>query len=203
MTETIILAVISAGLASLVNCIFQLINKRIDNKKEEDMYKRNENREYLRKKEEIYAEAIQRLLEIKKGFNYIYLDLIDDYKELEKINKSNDRFLKIAPLIRLYATDEIFDIYYKLESFKKYSYSNGRRLGGDFYIKYDSYITILSKLMQGDLGYRKLNNESMEIICPECEEQHDIYSKCPKCGMTYSDFVKSIINNCEKVQENN
>ena len=42
--------------------------------------------------------------------------------------------------------------------------------------------------MQEDLGYRKYNSEYDMIVCPSCGCEHDIVSKCPKCGMTYSEL---------------
>lgn len=52
MTETVQVAIISAGLAALINCIFQIINRLVDLKKasidkeeeEAKMYKEKRNR---------------------------------------------------------------------------------------------------------------------------------------------------------------
>lgn len=38
MNESIQIAIISAGLAALINCVFQLVNKLIDNSKELSLY---------------------------------------------------------------------------------------------------------------------------------------------------------------------
>lgn len=190
MSQTIIIALISAGLASLVNCIFQLINKIFDNRREEINYKRNEKKEYLKKKEEVYASAIERLLELKVGFDYSRSDLLHNKNKIKQIDESNYRYLKTASLLRIYSTDEIFNMYSRLSKFSKFSYSDGPRLFEEYKQIYDCNITILARLMQEDLGYRKLNDIKEMIICPECGNEHDVYSKCAKCNMSYSDLQK-------------
>lgn len=198
MSETIIVALISAGLASLVNCIFEFLNKISDTKKEKEIYNRNQKTEYLRKKEEVYTEAIQRLLEIREGFDFDGEYLINHPDKVVEINESNKRFKKISPLIRLYSTDEIFSIYYNLGRYSEYSYSNDKRLIENSKKDYEIKINILSKLMQNDLGYRELNQDSCNIKCPKCKKEHDMYERCPKCGMDCNQFIKNVM---EQIQQ--
>lgn len=203
MSEAVTIALISAGLASLVNCIFQFINKIFDNKREEDIYKRNEKKEYLNQKEEVYTLAIERLLEIKVGFDYSRSDLLRNSKKIKQIDESNDRYLKTASLIRIYSTDEIFNRYYELAKFSEFAYSDGRRLIKNSKEFYDYNVTVLARLMQDDLGYRKINDVKEMITCPQCGNEHDIYSKCPKCKMSYGDLLKKMDDIYKQMKEIN
>lgn len=51
MNESIQIAIISAGLAALINCVFQLVNKLIDNSKENKDKEDKELSLYVEKKE--------------------------------------------------------------------------------------------------------------------------------------------------------
>lgn len=203
MDDKIIVAIISAGLAALVNSIFQIVNKIIDNRKEENTSRLAERKEYLRKKEDAYIAAIQRLIEIKEGFNYSRAELLHMPKKIKQIEDSNQTYLNIAPLIRLYATDEIYNWYQKLAKFSQYAFSDSRRLFEDSKEYYNISISILSRLMQDDLGYRKFNEVKEIITCPECGMEHDLFSKCPKCGMAYSDLQIKMEDIYKEMQEFN
>lgn len=66
-------------------------------------------------------------------------------------------------------------------------------------------ITLLARLMQEDLGYRKYNFEHDMIVCPECGCEHDVVSKCPQCGLAYSQFeikAQEILNQMQGFQHN-
>lgn len=192
MKDTIQIAIISAGLAALINCIFQLVNKLIDNAKERRENDSKKLNSYIEKKEEVYIAAIERLLQIRRGFDYTREMISRDDKIRATIDNDNVQFAKISPKLRLYSTDKIFNMYYQLAFFARFSYApqNGPRLFENVKWAYDTQIILLSRLMQEDLGYRKLDAEHDMIVCPECTTQHDIISKCPKCGMTYCELQK-------------
>lgn len=192
MNDPIRIAIISAGLASLINCIFQLINKLIDNAKE-----RRENDEkkrilYLEKKEKAYIAAIDRLLQVRRGFEYRRENLSDSRKK--RIDEENMEFFKISPLLRLYSTDKIFNKYQELATYSRFAYAplyepilfeSSKRI-------YDIQITLLARLMQEDLGYRRYNSEPDMIICPNCECEHDMILECPNCGLTFDELQKKL-----------
>ena len=54
MTETVQVAIISAGLAALINCIFQIINRLVDLKKASIDKEEEEAKMYKEKKEQVY-----------------------------------------------------------------------------------------------------------------------------------------------------
>lgn len=196
-SNAIVIAIISAGLASLVNCIFQIVNKIIDYLKEK---KNNEiaiEQELRQKKEDIYALALKNLMLILNTRN----NLTDDEK------KENDKkYIEIAPLIRLYATDDIYDMYRELQI----SIGNARRIQKNgMVINHEFYnrsITLLSRLMQVDIKIRSTNKGvHSAITCPKCNRQHDLLTPCPKCKMTYIQLIdmskKLIINSNEDKSE--
>lgn len=187
MTETIQVAIISASLSALVNCTFQIINKLIDLKKASTDKKEEEARLYKEKKEQVYIAALDRLLQIRRGFDYISDDPTRNKQLKKMIDNQNQIFIEISPKLRLYAPDNIFNQYQFLTSFKKFAYAplHGPRLVEDSKRAYDTQITLLAHRMQEDLGYRKYSNAHDTIQCPDCGTIHDIVSNCPTCGMTY------------------
>lgn len=194
MNETIQIAIISAGLATLINCIFQLVNKLIDNSKENKENKDKKKSLYIDKKEKVYIAAIGRLLQIRRGFDYTR-EMVNHNKQiLANIEKENMEFSKIAPQLRLYSTDKIFNKYLVLAKYASFAYApqTGPRLIVNSKWAYDMQITLLARLMQEDLGYRKYNTDYDVINCPECGCRHDMISKCPQCGLTFDDLQKKI-----------
>ena len=190
MNETLIVAIISAGLSALINCVFQLANKIIDNKKECQQNKLSELASYKEKKEKVYIAAIGRLLQIRRGFDYTHEMFVNSVTINESIKKSNDEFAEISPQLRLYAPRSVFNEYYELAKFSRFAYapSNGPRLIENSKTAFEIRITILAQLMQEDLGYRKLNSEYEPFNCPKCKKEHDLFSKCPSCGMTFDEL---------------
>ncbi|MBE6702667.1 MAG: hypothetical protein E7585_04555 [Ruminococcaceae bacterium] len=193
-TQTIIIALISAGLAALVNCIFQIINKIIDYRRADRMDKQDDEKEYISKKEKIYIAALDRLLHIRRGFDYTR-EMARLHKNLqEEIEKSNAAFCEIAPQLRLYSTDKIFNEYQRLAMFSIYAYApaNGPRLIENGKWAYSAQITLLARQMQEDLGYRKYNKACDRVRCPTCGAEHDMIAKCPDCGLSYEEMLHKI-----------
>lgn len=187
MTETIQVAIISASLAALINCIFQILNRLIDLKKASADKAEEEARLYKEKKEQVYIAALDRLLQIRRGFDYTLDDAMRNKRLKEMIDNQNQIFIEISPKLRLYAPDNIFNQYQFLISFGKFAYAplHGPRLFEESKRAYDTQITLLARRMQEDLGYRKYSNAHDTIQCPDCGTIHDIVSNCPTCGMTY------------------
>lgn len=107
MSDKILIAIISAGLATFVNCLFQLVNKVLDNHKENKREQKTQLNEYILKKETIYISAIDRLLQIRRGFDYTRKDIINNKELQEEIKENNQNFFQIAAQLRLYSNDKI------------------------------------------------------------------------------------------------
>ena len=187
MEEKIIIAIISAGLATLVNCIFQFVNKLIDNHREDKKQAQENKNEYIEKKEKVYIASIDRLLQIKRGFDFTR-EMLSQNKKLQKtVEIQNLSHAEISAQLRLYSTDKIFNEYMRLLQFSRFSYApeSGSRLFEESKWAYDLQIKLLARQMQEDLGYRKYHEEPDLIMCPECGIMHDIVSTC-SCGLTFS-----------------
>ena len=189
-TDPILIAVISAGLAALVNCAFQLINKYIDIRKSDKDNAEKQKSLYYEKKEQVYIAALDRLLQIRRGFDYTSADYMKFDKLREMFDAGNSAFVSVSPKLRLYASDRIFRVYQQLASWSIYAFAppNGPRLFEESKWAFDTKITLLAHLMQAELGYRKYNDSFDTIQCPNCGMVHDIASKCPKCGMTFEEL---------------
>ncbi len=197
--EIILTASISAGLGVLIGEIFKLINKKIDYKKAKLEREEQKRDEYLEKKERVYIAAISRLSQIRQGFDYTREMLMNDQRLREEINKNNENYAALSPQLRLYANDKIFNIYKQLYSYNRYAYAaqNAPRLFEESKHAYDIQITVLSRLMQEDLGYRRYDSEPDTLICPDCGYEHDIVGTCPNCKMTFAQLqikLNEIIN---------
>ena len=187
MEEKIIIAIISAGLATLVNCLFQFINKLIDNHREDKKHAQENKNEYIEKKEKVYIATIDRLLQIRRGFDFTREMLFKNEKLQKTVESQNLSYAEVSAQLRLYSTDKIFNEYMRLFRFSCFSYApeSGPRLFEESKWAYDMQITLLARQMQEDLGYRKYNSEPDLITCPECGRIHDIVSTC-SCGLTFS-----------------
>ena len=118
------IAIISAGLATFVNCLFQLVNKVLDNHKENKREQKTQLNEYILKKETIYISAIDRLLQIRRGFDYTRKDIINNKELQEEIKENNQNFFQIAAQLRLYSNDKIYNQYQRLSMFSIYAYAH-------------------------------------------------------------------------------
>lgn len=187
MSEKILIAFISAGLATLVNSIFQIVNKLIDLKQIKKTKEAQEAELYQEKKEQVYIGALDHLLQIRRGFDYTSENIKSNKQLKEMIDKQNQAFIALAPKLRLYAPDNIFNQYQNLVIWGNFAYASphGPRLSEDCKQAYNMLITLLARRMQEDLGYRKYNHACDIIQCPNCGTKHDIIGTCPKCNMTF------------------
>lgn len=197
MGEKIWIALISAGTGAFVGAVFKIVDKIIDICYEKNKKEKNKKDKFLEKKEEVYIEALQRLLHFKEMFAFSY-EKIWEIPELKKRMKDKDEeFRLIAPKLRLYASDKIFAEYYRLAGI----FVNKRpeiAMPRDFINLYDIHINDLSRKMQNDLGYRKYDSEVITIPCPGCGKKHDFYVACPKCKMTYEETLEKQIEKMKK-----
>lgn len=207
MSETIQVAIISATLGVSISGIFQLIsqlaNKYLDKKLAEETNEQKRRTEYIAKKEEIYIAAIDRLLQIRRGFDYTREMTMFNKAIQEEIEKNNSSYFEVSPRLRLYATDKIFNNYQQLALFSRYAYAsqNGPRLIENSKWAFDMQITILARQMQDDLGYRKYNDGYDTITCPACGKEHDMISECPNCGMSFKELQIRSQEVIEQIQE--
>lgn len=207
MSETVVIAIISGCSGAFITCMFQLINKWIDKKKGDRDREYEEAKLYRDKKEEVYIVALDRLLQIRRGFDYTSNDYMQSKVFREKVDADNAVFISIAPKLRLYSTDKIFRDYQKLALCSKYSFAkpNGPRLIENSKWAFDLKVTLLARLMQDELGYRRNRDTVDTIQCPECGTVHDIVGKCPKCGMTYEALqikAEEIYKQAQEIQNN-
>ena len=108
MNNPIVIAIISAGLSAFVTCTFQMINKFIDMKKEKRDKEEEKERIYSEKKEQVYIAVLDRLLQVRRGFDYSkeFVERNDEYKKW--LDEQNQKYMEISPKLRLYASDTIF-----------------------------------------------------------------------------------------------
>ena len=203
MSETVVIALISGCSGALVTCIFQTFNKCLDtqNSNKEREYK--EVMQYKAKKEEVYIAAIDRLLQIRRWFDYTCDDYMKDENIRKRVDEENIAFISIAPKLRLYSSDKIFREYQKLARWSKFSFpgNNGEKLFEDSKWVFDYRIILLVHMMQAELGYRKNMEEVDSVNCPECYTKHDIVEKCPKCGMTFEELQEKAEQIYQQAQE--
>lgn len=204
MNENIQIAIISAGLATLITCIFQFGDKVFSYIKERHENNDQKREDFNKKKEKVYIGALGRLLQIRRGFNYTKNDLYRDKHLMEKVDRDNEIFAEISPQLRLYSTDKIFNMFQELVVYARFAYAsqNGPRLFEESKWAYDFRITLLARLMQEDLGYRVYDSNHDLIVCPNCGREHDFISKCPKCGLTFSELKKKAQEDLEHNQYN-
>ena len=95
MNNPIVIAIISAGLSAFVTCTFQMINKFIDMKKEK-RDKEEKERIYSEKKEQVYIAVLDRLLQVRRGFDYSkeFVERNDEYKKW--LDEQNQKYMEIS-----------------------------------------------------------------------------------------------------------
>ena len=103
MNNPIVIAIISAGLSAFVTCTFQMINKFIDMKKEKRDKEEEKERIYSEKKEQVYIAVLDRLLQVRRGFDYSkeFVERNDEYKKW--LDEQNQKYMEISPKLRFAA----------------------------------------------------------------------------------------------------
>ena len=157
MNNPIVIAIISAGLSAFVTCTFQMINKFIDMKKGKRDKEEEKERIYSEKKEQVYIAVLDRLLQVRRGFDYSkeFVERNDEYKKW--LDEQNQKYMEISPKLRLYASDTIFRLCKHFILYARFTYTpiTGPKLSEKSKELYDIGISLVARFMQEDLGYRK------------------------------------------------
>lgn len=187
ISEEIIIAIISASFGTVISGICRLFSRHFDQKDKAKERIEARKEEFEKKKEEVYIAALDRLLQIKKGIELHASNLSTD--EIEEIRKKNREFEEIAPRLRLFSDDAIFDEYSMLaEGYKRFAYNRNCGLFEESKWAFDFKISVLARKMQDSLGYREFNKSCQKVICPSCGKEHDYLKNC-QCGMTFDELV--------------
>ena len=195
MDKLILNILVSSGFAALISGVFTLLNKLFEYKNDSKKEMSNFEKEYMKSKEVAYIQAINSLLFFKRGFSITKDDLIQCDKEHEEYITGCEKYRSTQAILRLYATDDVFALYSMLLAFKKFAYvsSNQWRLSENSKQRFDDGITLLSRMMQKELGFRRYDKSALHFICPVCGRQHDFLETC-KCGLKYQDLIREIEN---------
>jgi Rubrerythrin len=200
---TIILSssVISTCVTTFLSPVLEFIKSKCEQNKINNERRYNEEKEEKQKLKEVYLNVISIIQLIKMGFNDPTYRQINNrpgnfsYKK-EKVNELNKKVQKInnlietsAPLIRLYANDEISELFSQLAKYSKFSYSNN--IISQFQLYYfDRKFSYMCKIMQKDLGLRIDNiNLPEPHICPYCGYMHNSEEDCPSCSISWVDAI--------------
>lgn len=121
------------------------------------------------------------------------------------IKEINENAPELSAKMKLYASDEVFNLYYQLSQFGKYAFTQSigqSRLTEDGKGIFSMYTTILARMMQEDMGYREYIGNPETVICPNCGREHDAYKTC-KCGMTVPKTLEKLGEGLRLVWEEN
>lgn len=195
MDNPIIITLISAGTAAFITGILNIITKLIDNHSQKAERKENKIAKYYEEKKNAYIRALDKLLFIKRGLSITKEDLRNSTDLFDQISEESSDLKYADSFFRLYASDKVFNFYFSLlQKYKPYSYvsESSWRLSEDSKVNFDAGISILSRLMQEDLGYRSYDDEKTMIKCPKCGKEHDFVNTC-KCGLTFPQLQEELL----------
>ena len=201
-TETIATIALSAFSSGFLSTV---LVKVIDNLHEDALRKFEEKKKIIEKKEQfkddyiaekkaVYIEALKKLAEIRVGFDYTRDGLKIPEHLRKRIDEINENASELSAKLRLYSSDDIYNVYWNLAQWSKFSYAgsvNSWRLGSRSKELFSLNTTFLARLMQVDLGYRDFVLNPEKVVCPKCQKEHDAYKAC-KCGMTWSQTIEEI-----------
>ena len=205
-TEDLIIVVFgSASVSALITCTSNILIKLLEYRHKEKERKEAGVKTFFAKKQEVYAAALERLLLIRDLFDYTrdgYQSAPDEI--LADVARSNQEFMKIRPLLRLYAKDSIFREYSELSMCSRFALapSSGPRLMENGKWAFETRVNLLAQHMQEDLGIRGYQVSHDEVACPECHTVHDINKPCPNCGMSYEEFLHRLNHDLHIEYEN-
>lgn len=191
-------SVTSAIVTTFLSMIIEFIKGKYEQSKINNERKYNEEKEDKQKLTEIYINAIRIIQLIKLGFSdETYQQVVKTVynpsqmkvkeKELDKkVERVNNLIEITAPLMRLYATNEIFELFSKLIKYSRFSYS--KNIISQFLLySFDRKFSYMCRIMQKDLGLRIENfNLPKFYICPNCGERHNSEEVCPRCGISWT-----------------
>lgn len=188
------IAIISAGLGSFFSLIQSTIILVVERKNRNKKIKEEKQDKFKTRKEEAYLGALNKLLLIKKGFSITREEYSRSVKLQDEFKHNNNELANVDSVFRLYASDQVFNFYFDLtNNYSKYSFARESdwRLGKDEKESFDILVSVLSRLMQKDLGYREYDETPITIKCPNCGREHDAFKDC-NCGLTFSNLPTAL-----------
>ena len=113
------------------------------------------------------------------------------YEELNsKIKRIETLVDSTAPLLRLYATEEIYQLFSKLTKYSKYSYSKYIITQYQLY-SFERDFTYMCQVMQKNLGIISENPKLPNAYaCPSCGTLHNSEENCPFCAISWVDAIE-------------
>ena len=165
-TETIVLILSSAGTATLITSIFEVIKSLVKRHQEVKDRELKKQEIFLKNKEAAYLSVLDRLIQIRKGLDYTRENIALSKELQENFRRQEEAFEHEASKIRLYSSDKIFDLYHMLSNYASYAYApqNGPRLIENSKWVFDAQIIMLARYMQEDLGIRKFSTDNNQKI---------------------------------------
>ena len=118
-TATVVLAAISSGFASAILVkLLDILQEKLNQGRDEKLRLKQKEEEvhdaYIQEKKAVYIEALKKLSGIRAGFDVTY----DFPYSNEHVNKMIDEINKnasdLSAKMRLYASDDVFNIYHRL-----------------------------------------------------------------------------------------
>lgn len=195
-------SVISTFVTTLLTPILESVKSKQEQNRINSERKYNKEKEEREQLKEIYTNAIRIILLIKNGFFDDTLHQISNIplgsprikEEYEKLNKKVEKINNLidatAPLMRLYATDEIFELFSRLIEYGKFSYSDNIITQFLLY-SFDRDFTYMCQAMQKNLEIRVDNPKLPELhICPYCGKPHNSEENCPFCNIPWIDAIE-------------
>ena len=210
MNQEIVLVALTSGFFSaIIVKVLDIIQDFVNRKKEEkSRLKKKEEKakeRYLSEKKEVYLEALKKLSLIRLGFDIANDSSNENDKIMKMINEINDNSMELSAKVRLFSSDDIYNLYSDLSKWNRYAFINNgaqQKLTEKSREYYSVYVTILARLMQDDLGYRDYIANPEMIICPKCGDEHDAFKRC-KCGMTWQKTMNLIETEIRTAWDNN
>lgn len=199
LTTTILTAALASGLCTaILSKLLDIISMHLKQKNDEKVRLAKEKEEfynnYLHEKREAYIEALKKLAIVRAAFDITYENVCIDSQIREMIENMNRDAPLMSAKIRLYSTDEIYHLFWRLSKWTIFSFPRNyeqQRLMENGKEMFSLYTTILARLMQNDLGYRDFVKKPDLIKCPKCGKEHDAYKTC-ECGLSWSETFDTI-----------
>lgn len=192
LTAALASSFLSTVCAKLIDCAHEWNKARNDEKKR--ILQRKEQKEdfYNEEKREVYIEALKKLSIVRAGFDVTNDFPYNNKSVSELIEKANSDVDMLSAKIRLYASDDVYNLYSQLSRWSRFAFtrSSGQwRLMEEGKELFSVYVTLLARLMQEDMGYREYLENPETVMCPNCGVEHDAYKKC-RCGFTWQETIE-------------
>ena len=197
IVEIVLAAFASGFLSAILVKLLDILQERRNQKVEEKLRRikkaEDEHNCYIEEKKYIYIEALKKLAALRSGFDITYDFPYNNEQINNMIKDINQNAQELSAKIRLFASDEVFDVYSQLASGRRYAFTHneGPKISSFDKKRLEIYVTLLARLMQKDLGFREYLEEPEMIKCPDCGFFHDAYTTC-KCGMTWKETMVKV-----------